>query len=87
MLKLASILSVGFCLAGCDKAPFVSHEVKCDLATVPLGTSRDEVLRLCGKPDRINVTRIGDGAHEQWAYDGFHAYLYVDNNRLTSTQY
>lgn len=65
----------------------VKHEAKCDLSKVPLGVSRDEVLRTCGEPERINRDRATYGMHEQWVYDGPRAYLYIENGVLTYTQY
>jgi hypothetical protein len=50
---------------------------------VRIGMTEEEVVRLCGKPNRINESVDAGGKREQWIY-GSGIYLYFQNGSLTS---
>jgi hypothetical protein len=50
---------------------------------VRIGMTGEQVIRLCGKPSKINESVHARGKNEQWVY-GSGIYLYFDNGTLTS---
>jgi len=50
---------------------------------VRIGMTAEQVIRLCGKPDRINESVSARGKSEQWVY-GSGIYLYFENGILSS---
>lgn len=49
-----------------------------------IGDNKEKVLRLFGKPQRINRTVTTNIVHEQWIYGN--TYLYLENDKVTSWQ-
>lgn len=52
--------------------------------TVYIGDNQEKVLRVMGKPDRVNRTVTKNSIHEQWVYG--RTYIYLDNGVVTSWQ-
>lgn len=50
---------------------------------VRIGMTVEQVIRLCGKPNKINENVNARGKNEQWVYESG-IYLYFDNRILTS---
>jgi len=50
---------------------------------VRIGMTAEQVIRLCGKPNRINESVNARGKNEQWVYASG-TYLYFENGILTS---
>jgi hypothetical protein len=50
---------------------------------VRVGMTAEEVIRLCGRPNRINESVNARGKDEQWVY-GSDIYLYFQNGSLSS---
>ncbi len=50
---------------------------------VRIGMTAEQVIRLCGKPNRINESVNARSKDEQWVY-GSGIYLYFENGILTS---
>jgi hypothetical protein len=50
---------------------------------IRIGMTVEQVIRLCGKPNKINETVNVRGKNEQWVY-GSGIYLDFDNGVLTS---
>lgn len=72
----------------------VVPSIKCVPANLFEGLTKDELRAMCGKPSVIGYIKFRDGSiHEQWTYYpegkdyGPHAYVYVDNNEFSSSQW
>ena len=68
------------------REPSLSNEEIKKLLTnkeVRIGMTTEQVMRLCGKPKRINESVNAQGKSEQWVY-GSEIYLYFQNGNLTS---
>lgn len=50
---------------------------------VRIGMTAEQVIRICGKPNRINESVNARGKSEQWVYES-ETYLYFENGILTS---
>lgn len=51
-----------------------------------IGMTKEQVITSWGDPDNINKSVGRWGKHEQWIYEGNDAYLYFENDKLTSIQ-
>jgi hypothetical protein len=51
-----------------------------------IGMGKDDVLKLLGEPKSVNKTITKNNINEQWVYDNFYTYIYVDNGVVTAYQ-
>jgi hypothetical protein len=70
-----------------EHASKLAEKAACDLkGGVAVGMSREQVYASCwGKPQKINLTRTGNGDSEQLVYPGYN-YVYLRNGLVTSIQ-
>lgn len=86
-MKLVVICLISILLSNCGT------ELKCNPEQLKVGMNKQEIIKLCGKPDHINYSGpYGGNINEQWVYSyGFPriggSYLYIEGGRFTSMQW
>lgn len=80
------ITACAFLLASCG-------DPSCKIDQLKIGMAKEEVLKLCGKPDHINYSGpYGGKIHEQWVYSYMFPfiggnYLYIEDDKFNSMQW
>lgn len=53
---------------------------------IKVGMSEIEVIISLGFPNKINTTTTANTVSQQWVYDNYNAYVYIDDGEVTSYQ-